>query len=475
MKKQLLFMAFMASVAMNFIACSSSDDVQNEQGTQLKLSAGITAQKEPYNIGEWGSTIDVGDIDAQAKENVFSDYADSILTRTPADNNNWAGMNNRNIAVQVGGSVYQYSVNASGNLTSNTPYYFTTLNNVTIKSWYPYSASLSTFAVQTNQTSYANYEKSDLLYATTQMNQSSSSGTLTYAHKTAKVIVYVTVNNVQYLASDAITAVSMSNLKTSATVSNGNLTALGSNGTIKMYNNVASRTTSNNSTATFEACVIPQTAAIGLNISYCGTTYTTTLSSKTLTAGNQYTANVTITVQGSGTINGHAWVRMGSPLKWATMNVGANSETDYGEYYQWGATVAFQNNTTQYWTSTSNILPTSGHDIARNIWQATWRMATIDEWSDLFSDKNTYSSTTKNSCYGMLLKNRRSGNSIFLPASGFKQGNSYSYANQGGRYWSSTVSSSEYAFRCAFSHGSDMITLSAIAKKNGDTVRPVSD
>jgi hypothetical protein len=51
MKKQLLFMMFMAIVAMNFASCSSSDEIQNEQGNQLKLSAGITAQREPYNIG----------------------------------------------------------------------------------------------------------------------------------------------------------------------------------------------------------------------------------------------------------------------------------------------------------------------------------------------------------------------------------------------------------------------------------------
>ena len=33
--------------------------------------------------------------------------------------------------------------------------------------------------------------------------------------------------------------------------------------------------------------------------------------------------------------NGHEYVEIGG-IKWATMNVGASSETDYGNYYQYG-------------------------------------------------------------------------------------------------------------------------------------------
>ena len=38
------------------------------------------------------------------------------------------------------------------------------------------------------------------------------------------------------------------------------------------------------------------------------------------------------------TYNGHQYVDLGLPsgTKWATMNVGASSETDYGNYYQYG-------------------------------------------------------------------------------------------------------------------------------------------
>ena len=41
--------------------------------------------------------------------------------------------------------------------------------------------------------------------------------------------------------------------------------------------------------------------------------------------------------------NSHAYVDLGLPsgTKWATMNVGANSETDYGLYFAWGETQGY--------------------------------------------------------------------------------------------------------------------------------------
>lgn len=41
--------------------------------------------------------------------------------------------------------------------------------------------------------------------------------------------------------------------------------------------------------------------------------------------------------------NGHAYVDLGLPsgTLWATMNVGANSETDYGLYFAWGETQGY--------------------------------------------------------------------------------------------------------------------------------------
>lgn len=45
--------------------------------------------------------------------------------------------------------------------------------------------------------------------------------------------------------------------------------------------------------------------------------------------------------------NGHAYVDLGLPsgTLWATMNVGANSPTDYGLYFAWGETQGYTSGT----------------------------------------------------------------------------------------------------------------------------------
>ncbi|MCR4773770.1 MAG: fimbrillin family protein [Prevotella sp.] len=434
-------MAFIALFAMTFAACSSSDDAQKEQGTQLKLSAGITAQKEPYNIGEWGTEIQIGDVEAAiAKEFKI----DTVATRTPSDDSDWAGMTDRSIAVKIGNTIYKYSVDASGNLTSNTPYYFTTTSNVAVSSWYPYtSTALSSFSVQSDQTSYANREKSDLLYGTTTVNQGSAN-VISYSHKVAKLIVSVKVNNTQHIANGTISKLTMSGIKLSGTVSNGTLTASGSNGTITLHNTIASSTSNNNSTATYEAYLIPQTTTSTFVVSVGGTNLSIAVPSKTFAAGKIQTLELIYNVAGSGTENGHAWVRVGTAVKWAVTNVGANNDYNYGNHYQWGAKDVYANTypTDNYYKELTNITPTSGYDIARNLWGSTWRLPTITEYNELYN-KCTWTRTTKSGVRGMQGTSKINGNTIFIPQAGYLINNIHREKDVTCEYWTSIASTSK--------------------------------
>jgi len=47
----------------------------------------------------------------------------------------------------------------------------------------------------------------------------------------------------------------------------------------------------------------------------------------------------------TGKENGHNWVELYDGGKWATCNVGANNEQDYGDYYAWGATETWYSST----------------------------------------------------------------------------------------------------------------------------------
>ena len=71
--------------------------------------------------------------------------------------------------------------------------------------------------------------------------------------------------------------------------------------------------------------------------------YTGYFMGKTFKAGKAYRYTGDVQAKsGDGFENGYAYVDLGlsSGLKWATMNVGATSVTDYGKYYAWGETKA---------------------------------------------------------------------------------------------------------------------------------------
>ncbi len=145
------------------------------------------------------------------------------------------------------------------------------------------------------------------------------------------------------------------------------------------------------------------------------------------------------------TVVEHEYVDLGLPsgTLWATCNVGANAPEDCGDYFAWGETAPkevydwssykyggivnelFAMN--KYCTNSSYGLdglvdnltvlePTD--DAATANWGADWRMPTKEEWKELFL-KTTCVWTTQNGVDGRLLMGAN-GNSIFLPATGFR-------------------------------------------------------
>lgn len=90
-------------------------------------------------------------------------------------------------------------------------------------------------------------------------------------------------------------------------------------------------------------------------------------------------------------INGHEYVDLGLPsgLKWATCNVGANSPSEYGDYYAWGETTTktsytYENSKT-YNKKIGDIGGNASYDAARANWGGTWRMPTKEEFDELLN------------------------------------------------------------------------------------------
>ena len=144
-----------------------------------------------------------------------------------------------------------------------------------------------------------------------------------------------------------------------------------------------------------------------------------------------------------GTINGHEWVDLGLPsgLKWATCNVGASNPGDYGNYYAWGEiTPALNNDYSEANCSTfgQNIGDIAGtsRDAARQNWGGSWRMPRRIEINELV-DNCTLTWTTQNGNDGYKVTGPN-GNSIFLPAAGYRHGASSRNVGSFGDYWCST-------------------------------------
>ena len=191
----------------------------------------------------------------------------------------------------------------------------------------------------------------------------------------------------------------------------------------------------------------------------------------------------------SGTINGHNYVDLGLSVKWATQNVGASSPSDYGDYFAWGET---ETKSRYDWDNCfdcrdrygirwgiykiggkTSISPTSGHDTARENWGSTWRMPTDAENEEL-CNKCTWTWTSQGGHKGYKVTGPN-GNSIFLPAAGWRDGTGTSYVGEEGNYWSSTLFSSYSVQACLLYFDSGSHNTGDVGCSLGLSVRPVTE
>jgi hypothetical protein len=133
---------------------------------------------------------------------------------------------------------------------------------------------------------------------------------------------------------------------------------------------------------------------------------------------------------------GHEYVDLGLSVKWATCNVGANSPEDYGEYYAWGETStksSYTRDNCETWNQKIGDIKGTNRDVAHVKWGGSWRMPTKEEFDEL-REKCNWEWT--GSGYKVTGPN---GNSIYLPAAGFRSYEELYGEDSFGYYWSSTT------------------------------------
>jgi len=113
---------------------------------------------------------------------------------------------------------------------------------------------------------------------------------------------------------------------------------------------------------------------------------------------------------------------------WSDVNYGAASETESGDYYSWGELETKSKfDETTYTSPTADIsdgsLAKSENDVIFVKEGGRWYLPTVADWNEL-RDENytTWTWEETNSVAGYRITSVKNGNSIFLPAVGYYQG-----------------------------------------------------
>ncbi len=204
-------------------------------------------------------------------------------------------------------------------------------------------------------------------------------------------------------------------------------------------------------------------------------------------------------------INGHYAVDLGLPsgTLWATCNVGAAKPVDYGDYFAWGETKPKQiydkknykwcgvedefgmiveddyitkyNTDSDYGTVDNKTTLEPEDDAARANWGGDWRMPTKAEQDELRRECTWEWITGKNSAGNDVAGYKitgPNGNSIFLPAAGYRNYSFY-YAGTYGFYWSSSLDTGYPYDACGLDFGSVYYVWSRSYRFYGNSVRAV--
>ena len=211
-------------------------------------------------------------------------------------------------------------------------------------------------------------------------------------------------------------------------------------------------------------------------------------------------------------INGHEYVDLGLPsgLKWATCNVGASTPEEYGDYYAWGEVETkndysektyahmgsrkrgFWEKFDNFWrdlrdgmcwreyvpcaTYIGNNISLTRYDVANKKWCSGWRLPIEHDFDELLDENNCeWKWTTHNGINGYEVKSKKNGNSIFLPAAGWRDGTSFCDQGSNGYYWSATPDEFFAGITIYLDFCENHCSMYSFDRVNGCCIRPVCE
>lgn len=177
---------------------------------------------------------------------------------------------------------------------------------------------------------------------------------------------------------------------------------------------------------------------------------------------------------------------LSSGLKWATCNIGAPKPEDYGNYYAWGEC---ETKTSYYLANYSfyaddkylkyndedkltSLLPED--DVTALRTKNKWFTPSNEQINELIAGCDLSWETRNDKC-GIRFTSKVNGNSIFIPASGYRYENTRDKVDSWVCIWSSTLNNESSAYRLFASQYEDEITCYTInmGREQAMPIRPV--
>jgi len=203
---------------------------------------------------------------------------------------------------------------------------------------------------------------------------------------------------------------------------------------------------------------------------------------------------------GSLNTNNHAYVDLGLPsgALWATHNIGANTPTDYGNYYAWGETASKQDyswgtyaygsdydsltkycpaNKSDYWGGSGDPddlkVLTLEDDVAHSEFGGDWHMPSSELLWELYSytDNEWTDNYNESGVAGRVF--RGNNQELFIPAAGYRDGSDLGAGGSGAYVWSLGLILYYPSYAYYLDFDSDGISIDNYGRYYGFSVRPV--
>ena len=203
------------------------------------------------------------------------------------------------------------------------------------------------------------------------------------------------------------------------------------------------------------------------------------------------------------------YVDLGVSVKWATCNIGASKPEGFGDYYAWGETEPYYdsldpltwkdskdegynwssyswcnegeytgltkyNTDSKYGIVDNKTVLEETDDVARVKIGGSWRIPTDAEWTELRTQCE-WAKITQNGVIGFRVTSKINGNSIFLPAAGYRSSRSLNGDETGGYYWSSSVDTEFPYTAWRVFINADGVCRCNLNRYVGISVRPVTE